>query len=135
MQFFCFRSKIPFLGKFRSKIQKCQFKLKFGTWTNNRTCMQNSRGMFTFSVLDRKYPFWANLVQKFKNVSLSWNLAPKLIPICRIQWWWLFFCFKPENPFWSNLVQKIKIVSFSWNLVAGLIRICKIQWCCSLFLL
>ena len=28
--FFCFRPEIPFLGKFGSKNQNCQFKLKFG---------------------------------------------------------------------------------------------------------
>ena len=27
--------------------------------------------VFTFSVFSRKYPFWVNLVQKVKNVSLS----------------------------------------------------------------
>ena len=27
--------------------------------------------VFTFSVLDRKQPFWANLIQKIKIVTLS----------------------------------------------------------------
>ena len=26
--------------------------------------MPNSMGLFTFSVLDRKHPYWANLMQK-----------------------------------------------------------------------
>ena len=30
VQFFRFRPKIPFLGKFSQKNQNCQFKLKFG---------------------------------------------------------------------------------------------------------
>ena len=32
--------------------------------------------MFTFFVLDRTHPFWGNLVQKIKILSLSWNLVP-----------------------------------------------------------
>ena len=63
-------------------------------------------GMFTFSVFDRKYPslanlvkksrlsvqakiwypFWINLIQKVKFVSLDRNLAPRLVRILRIQW-------------------------------------------------
>ena len=61
--------KCAFLDKLRAKNQNCQFKLKFGTPTNSN--MQNAMALFTFSVLDRKHPFWANLVQKFKLVSLS----------------------------------------------------------------
>ena len=45
------------------------------------------------SVFDRKHPFWANLVQKVKIVSLSWNLVPRLIRICRIQWCCSVFLF------------------------------------------
>ena len=52
--FFSFRPEIPFLGKFDPKNQNCQFKRKFGTWTNSN--MQNSM-MFTFSVFDHKYRF------------------------------------------------------------------------------
>ena len=33
-----------------------------------------------------QYHFWVNLVHKIKIISLFWNLAPGLIPICRIQW-------------------------------------------------
>ena len=91
--------------------------------------------LFTFSILEWKHPFWANLVQKIKIVSLSWNLVPTLIRISRIQWWCSFFSILDrKHPFWANLVQKVKIVSLSWNLVARLIRICRIQWRCSLFL-
>ena len=88
---FCFWVEIPFLGKFGPKNQNCHFKLKIGTYTNSN--MQNSMILFTFFVLERKYPFWANLFQKIKIVTLSWNLAPTLIRICRIQWWCLFFLF------------------------------------------
>ena len=54
--------------------------------------------------LEQKYPFWVNLIKKFKIVSLSWNLVSRLFQICKI-WWWLIFCvtlfciFCPENPF------------------------------------
>ena len=64
IHFFCFRWEAPFLGKFGSKNHDCQFKLKFATETNSN--MQNAMVVFTFSVLDGKHPFWANLVQKMK---------------------------------------------------------------------
>ena len=31
---------------------------------------------YDFSVSDRKYPLWANLVQNIKIVNLNWNLEP-----------------------------------------------------------
>ena len=55
--------------------------------------MQSSTAVFAFSVLDQKHPFWATLVQKIKIVTLSRNLVPRLIGICRIQWWFLLFLF------------------------------------------
>ena len=101
--------------------------------------MYNSVMVFTFSLLDQKLLFWANLVQKIKIVSLSWNLVPRLIRICRILWSCftgntLLFKFGRKNknfqfkqkfsvldrkhPLRANLVQQIKIVSLSWNLVS-----------------
>ena len=41
--------------------------------------MQNSMVVFPFSVLDQKHTFKADLVQKIKIVSLSWNLVPTTI--------------------------------------------------------
>ena len=82
-------------------------------------------------------PFWANLVQKTKIVSLSWNFAPDLVEyseLCRKYLVFIFSVLDQKNPFWANLVKKIKIVSFSWNLVPRLIWICRIQWWYSLFL-
>ena len=61
--------------------------------------------LFTFSALDRKYPFWANLVQKIKIVSLSLNLVPKLIRICRIQWCCSFFLFYIANTLFGKRSQ------------------------------
>ena len=47
---------------FRPGYENCQIKLKSGTNTNLN--MQNSVVVFSFSIFDRKYPFWSNLVQK-----------------------------------------------------------------------
>ena len=75
----------------------------------------------SFFVLDQKNPFWANLVKKKKKkknikiVSLSGNLLPRSVWICRINDDVRFFSFWLEKPFWANLVKKIKIVSLSWN--------------------
>ena len=60
--------KIYFLGKFGPKNQKCLFKMKFGVQTNSN--MMNLMVMFNFSLLDWKYIFWANLVQKTKIVKM-----------------------------------------------------------------
>ena len=120
--FSVFELRYLFLGKFCPKNQNYQFKLKFGTYTNSN--MRNSMGKFTFSVFDGKYPFWANLVQKVKIISWSWNLVPRLIWICRIQWWRSLFLFLIG----ANLVQKFKIVISRWNLILKLIQICTIQW-------
>ena len=84
--------------------------------------MQNSMVVFTFSVLDRKYPFRTNLVNlgdltpKFKTVCSKWNLVPRLIRICRIQWQFSFFQVltrntlfgqmwykKPKSPVWAEM--------------------------------
>ena len=69
--------------------------------------MQNLMVMFTFSFFNRKYPFWTNLIQKIKTVSLSQNLILKLIRICRIQWRDVhLYCFLPEAPFLGKYCPK-----------------------------
>ena len=87
IHFCCFKPKIPFLGKFGAKIRNCHFKLRFDNKTNSN--MQNPVVIF----LERKYPFWVNLLQKIKIVSLFRNLLPRLIRICRIQWCGLLYLF------------------------------------------
>ena len=72
-------------------------------------------------------PFSVNLV---KIVSLSWNLVPRLIWICRCQWWCSLFLFLNKYVSLANLVQKFKIVCSKWKLIQILIRICKVQWRC-----
>ena len=148
--------KIPCLGKFGPKYQNYQFKLKFGTYTNSN--MQNSMVMFIFFVFDRKYPFWANLVQKVKIISWSWNLVARLIWICWIQWccslfsfltgsallgqiwsklsiFTVFFVSDQKCPFLGKFGPKCQNCQFKAKFVkvASLIRICRIQRWCSLF--
>ena len=85
VQFFLFRAKIHFLGKFGPKIKNWLFKVKLGVWANLN--MQNSVAMFTFFHFPWEIFFvCVNLVQKIKIVSLSRNFVPKLIRICVIQW-------------------------------------------------
>ena len=96
--------------------------------------MHDSMVMFAFFIFEWSCSFRANnLVLKIKIVILSWNLLPRLIRMCRIQWDVQFLCFQPEVFFWANSVQKIKIISLSWNFVFGLIWIWRIQWWCSFF--
>ena len=97
----CFWLEIPFLGKFAPKNHSCHFKLKFGTYTNSN--MQNSMVMFIFFVFDRKYPFWANLVQNIKIATLTWNLVPTLIRILRIQWCVSLFLFLSGNALFGQI--------------------------------
>ena len=121
MRFLCFRPETPFLGKFGPKNQNSLFKLKFRTYTNLN--IQNSMVMFTFSAFDQKSLFWVNLVQKITIVSLSWNLVPKLIQICRIQCS-PFLLLARNNPVGTNLVQKNQDCQFklkfgtktNWNM-------------------
>ena len=90
--FFCLRTEIRFLRKFGPNTQNCHFKLKIGYWIKSN--MQKSMAVFTFFLLGWKYSYWANLIWKIKNASLSWNLVPRLIPTCKIQCWCsLFFVF------------------------------------------
>ena len=117
VHFFCFRLEKAFWGKSgKKKNQNFQFKLKFGTKTNLN--MRNSMMMFTFSVFDHKCLSWA-----------KWNLIQRLIPICKIQWWCLFYLFLTENSysFWANLIQKIETINLSWKLVHRVIQIWRIR--------
>ena len=71
--------------------------------------MENSMVVFAFSVLVRKHPLWANLSQKIKIVSLSWNLLPRLIEYVEFNGYIHFFYFRTETPFLGKLVQKINL--------------------------
>ena len=82
-----------FCAKLGPQNQNVQFKPKFGIKINLN--MQNSIVVFTFCVLDRKYPFWANLFQKIKIVSLSSNFVPRLIWIEKFKGLVHFFRSRP----------------------------------------
>ena len=79
--------------------------------------MQNSMVRFIQSVLDSKYTFWANLVQKVDIVSLSKNLVLRLIIICRIQWECSLFLVLILNNFLDIFGPKIQIVCSKRNLI------------------
>ena len=68
-----------------------------------------------FSVLDRKYHFSANLVEKIKIVNFSCNFVGRLIGRSRIQW--RFSIFARKYSFWANLVPKFKTDYSKWNLI------------------
>ena len=64
---------------------------------------------FTFFVFDRKYPFWINLIQKTKMISLSSDLVPKLIhKYTKANGGVDFFWFRREIPFLGKFGSKIK---------------------------
>ena len=69
--------------------------------------------VFTFSVLDRKHPFWANLFQQIRIVSLSWNLIPRLIRISRIHCWRSLFLVYTKSIFFYCLCDRTEVEI--WN--------------------
>ena len=114
------KNKMTF-KKANSRNQICQFKLKFGTYTNSNT--QNSMAVFTFSVFDPKY-----LLSKFGpkiQDCLKWNLVPKLIRIFRIKWWCWLFLFSTRHTLLGQIWSKK-------SNIFNLRRIHRIQ-CCSFF--
>ena len=82
--FFFFFRIVTFVvkGKF-SKTSK-SFKILW-KWLQTGSNKENFMVMFTFFVFYRKYPFWTNLVQQIKIVSLSWKFIPRLTSIFIIQ--------------------------------------------------
>ena len=107
----CFRPEIPFLGKFGPKKSKLlvQTEIWFLDWYKfsgfKRQCW-----LFQFRP---EMSFLGNLVPKIKIISLSWNLIPILIGICRIQWCCSICLFRPASffvqklhfPFWYCLIN------------------------------
>ena len=111
--FFLFPKENSFFGKFR---EICQFKPKFGTWTNSN--MQNWLVVVTFSGFDQKYSLHVNFTKNIESDSLSQNVFPWLSKICRIQWrcsCFPVFCW--EDLFWANLVHKFN-THFKLKIVA-----------------
>ena len=52
-----------------------------------------------------------NLVQKIKIINLSWNFMPRLIRICRIQWWCTVSPFSTGHTFFGQIWYKISKLS------------------------
>ena len=90
------------------KKQIFQFKLKFGTKTNLN--IQNSMLILVFSsILDRKFFFLEDLLQKTKIISLSCIFLQKLVRIQRIYWSYFHFLFLVGNALGiSNFCYKIR---------------------------
>ena len=127
---FHFRLEIPFLGKFGPKTQNRFFKVKFETqsdsnmqnlmvvfilavldkkikivsWSWNLLSrligVYHSMVIFIVFLLDQKYSFWMNLVQKF--IIFSLNLIPSLIRICTM----VMVTFSVLDLFFGSFVQK-----------------------------
>ena len=64
--------------------------------------MWNSMVVFTLSVFDRKYPFWANLVQNSNGDSVFSNMQNSVAVFT-------FFCFRAAIPFFGKCGPK------NWN--------------------
>ena len=62
--------------------------------------------LLTFFVFEWKYPFWANLVQKIKIISWSWNLVPTQLEHAEFNGDVHSFCFWLEIPFLGKFSPK-----------------------------
>ena len=69
--------------------------------------------LFTFSVLDQKYPFCKNFVQKNKIVSVTSNLVLRLIWICKLNIAVHFFLFSIRNTLFGYVFPKNSKLSVS----------------------
>ena len=75
--------------------------------------------VFTFSVLDGKHYFWANLVQNINIVSFIWYLAPSLIGISEIQGLCSLFQFYTGNTLFGQILSKNALLTVEaeiWSL-------------------
>ena len=104
---------------FAQKSQNYCFQLKFGSNINSN--ILNSIVVLTFSVLDGKHPFYANLVRKIKIVSLNWNCLIRLIknlnmqnPVVVFSFSFLFFFFFWSDFFLFQMQNSVVVSSFSF---------------------
>ena len=112
-ELFVFLTRNTLFGQIWSQ-NSTLFKVKFGTQTNLN--IQNSLVMFTFFVFLWKYPFWLTFIQKSEIVSLSWNSAPRLIWICRTQWWCSLYLFLTgSNLFLEICFKKLKLLKLKYR--------------------
>ena len=67
--------------------------------------------LFTYSVLDQKHPYWANLVQKKQNRQFKLKFGTWANS--NMQYLFAFFYFRPEIPFLGKFGPKSQIFSLS----------------------
>ena len=101
---FLFQTRKPFWSKLGPKTQFFLLIVNFGTLTNSNK--QYSMAILTFSALDWKYSFLANLVGKSRIVSFSWNVEPTVIFIT----FWDFLMF--YQTFLSPQVKRCAIITY-----------------------
>ena len=114
---------------FFQNVQKNEIFEIFKIFKNNSKQQKkaNTCSLWTAcSVFNWKNPFWVNLVQKLKIISLSWNFVPKLIQVCRILWWCLLFLFSTGNNFSGKFGSKNQNCQFDLKFRIRLIWIRRI---------
>ena len=79
------------------------------------------------SVLNWKFFFWINLVQKLKVISLSWNFVPRLIQICKVQWSCSLFLFPTGSTFLGKFGPKNQNCQFELKFCTTLTWISRIM--------
>ena len=99
-----------------SRCLKTTVKLTFTTQKANACSPWAACSAFKW-----KYIFWVNLVQKLKTISLSYNLVPRLIQICRIPWRCSFFLFSTGNTFLGKFGPKNENCQFELKFCTRLI--------------
>ena len=110
--------KLISICKFNGDVYFFIFDQRYHFWSRNskssvsaeiwyldtNSNIQNSMVMFTFS----EFPFWANLVPKFKIICLEVKFG--LIRICRIQWWCLLVHFFKFATYTNSNVQNLMVM-------------------------
>ena len=70
--------------------------------------------MVFFRTRLRKILIWQTVLRR-ESPAIKWNLIPRTIKVCRIQWWCSLLWFSFLNKFWTNFIQKIKIVRLKFG--------------------
>ena len=103
VSFYLFQTRNIFFREIQSK--KSKLPVYPETWHLDQfKCVQFNGDIHFFS--NQNSPFWANLVKKIKIVSLILTLLPRLIRICRTQWWCSHFQFYTSNSLFYCLCDR-----------------------------
>ena len=62
--------------------------------------------LFTSPLLDQKYHSGENFFQTLKFNCFKWNLVPRPIPPCKVQWRCIAFLFSTRNPLFGQICSK-----------------------------